>query len=332
MKAALIAWLERRWYGEARAPWPLRALAAVHAWHAAARRRRFLAQAPVRPAAIPIVVIGNLAVGGAGKTPLTLALIQALRTRGWTPGVISRGHGGTARGPERVTPSSDPARVGDEPCLIAQRSGAPVAIARRRAEAARLLAASHEVDLLLADDGLQHYALARDLEILVIDGERRHGNGCLLPAGPLREAPERAASCDFVVLNGGQAQAGEVPMRLELMRALPLTGGAAVALQDFSGQRVHALAGIGNPARFFAALSRLGIEVLPHAFPDHHAFRAADLRFEPALPLLMTEKDAVKCRAFAPPSSYAVVADAILPESFFDAVDARLRALPGKSP
>jgi tetraacyldisaccharide 4'-kinase len=281
---------------------------------------------------LPTVVIGNLSVGGAGKTPLTLALIDALRARGWNPGVISRGYGGTARGPERVLPGSDPARAGDEPCLIAARSGAPVAVARQRIEAARLLQASHEVDLLIADDGLQHYALARDLEILVIDGRRRYGNGRLLPAGPLREPLERASASDFRVLNGGEVQSDEIPMRLQLARAEPLAGGESKAIGDFAGQQVHAVAGIGDPTRFFAALAAQGIEVIPHAFPDHHAFKATDLRFDPELPILMTEKDAVKCRAFALPSSYAVPVDAILPESFFDAVDARLRALKRESP
>lgn len=330
MSLALAAWFERRWY-DGVAPGPvLGALAALYGTVARVRRARYLRRrARQERVALPVVVVGNLAVGGAGKTPLTLALVEALRARGWRPGVISRGHGGSATGPERVVASSDPARVGDEPALIARRSGAPVAIARRRLAAAQLLAAAHEADVLVADDGLQHYALSRDIEIAVIDGRRRYGNGRLLPAGPLREPVARAADCDFRVVNGGEADPGEVPMRLELGRALALDDTAAQPLAAFRGRRVHALAGIGDPERFFAALRAHGIEVVPHPFPDHHPFRASDLVFREDLPLLMTEKDAVKCRAFAAPARWYVPAEARLPEAFLDAVDARLREIAG---
>jgi tetraacyldisaccharide 4'-kinase len=340
MSKRVAAWFERRWYGASMPSLPLRALAALYGAVVRRRRRAFLAQAaPRERVALPIVVVGNLAVGGAGKTPLTLALIEALRARGWRPGVISRGYGGSAAGPERVLADSDPARVGDEPCLLAQRGGVPVAIARRRIAAAWLLADAHEVDVLIADDGLQHYALARDIEIAVIDGRRRYGNGLLLPAGPLREPPERAAACDFRVLNigqvqgvevqGGEVQGDEVPMHLVLQQAVALDRGGRKELAQFAGRRVHAVAGIGDPERFFAALRGQGIEVVPHPFPDHHPYVASDLRFSEPLPLLMTEKDAVKCRAFAAPDRWFVPVDAVLPESFFDAVDARLRAAAG---
>jgi tetraacyldisaccharide 4'-kinase len=324
MKERLAAWLERRWYG-GETPGPLLdALSTVYGAIGAARRRRFLAGAGTR-LPLPLLVVGNVAIGGAGKTPLTIALCAALRARGWRPGVISRGYGGRSRVAERVLPGSDPARVGDEPVLIA-RDGVPVAVARRRVEAARLLIDSREVDLLLADDGLQHYALRRDVEICVIDGRRRHGNGRLLPAGPLREPPARADTCDFVVVNGGAAEEGEVPMRLELDRAVALDDGASRPLAEFAGARVHAVAGIGDPSRFFAALAAHGIDVVPHPFPDHHAFRATDLAVGDAAPLLMTAKDAVKCRGFAAPGRWYVPARAVLPESFFDAVDLRLRS------
>lgn len=328
MKAALTAWLERRWYGGQRPEWPLRAISRLYGLVARRKRARFLASKQQLPRVrLPVIVVGNLSVGGAGKTPLTLALIEALRRRGWRPGVISRGYGGTAPGPERVQPDSDPARVGDEPALIAIRSGAPVAIARQRVAAARLLEASQEVDVLIADDGLQHYALVRDIEIAVIDGQRRHGNGELLPAGPLREPLARAQECDFRVNNGGEPGADEVGMRLELEAAQAMHGGESKPLEAFRGQRVHAVAAIGNPARFFTVLRARGIDVIEHAFPDHHAFRAADLKFAEPLPVLMTEKDAVKCRAFALPEWYYVPVEAQLPEAFFDAVDARLRDL-----
>jgi tetraacyldisaccharide 4'-kinase len=319
MKAALAAWLERRWYGGVAPAWPLRALAGIYGSIVRRRRAAFLARGAAR-VGVPVIVVGNLAVGGAGKTPLVIALVQALR---------ARGYGGSATGPERVGGDSDPGRVGDEPCMIARRTGAPVAIARKRAAAARLLVGSHEVDVLVADDGLQHYALARDLEIAVIDGRRRYGNGALLPAGPLREPRARAADCDYRVLNGGEAQADEVPMRLRPGEAVALDGSGARALSTFAGRRVHAVAGIGDPSRFFDALRAHGIDVVPHPFPDHHAYRPADLAFKEPLPVLMTEKDAVKCRAFAAPDRYAVPVDAELPADFFDALAQRLRGAVG---
>jgi tetraacyldisaccharide 4'-kinase len=328
MKRGLAAWLERRWYGGVAPEWPLRSLAALVEAVARRRRARHLAhRARLARVALPQIVVGNLALGGSGKTPLTIALVDALRARGWRPGVISRGYGGSTPGPERVLGDSAPARVGDEPALIVRRTGAPVAIAHARSRAAELLAASGEVDLLIADDGLQHYALARDIEIAVVDGRRRYGNGRLLPAGPLREPPERAAGCDFVVVNGGEAQAGEVAMRLELGAARALVGGEPRSLQDFAGARVHAVAGIGDPERFFAALRALGLVVEPHPFPDHHAYSAGDFAFAVGVPLLMTEKDAVKCSEFAAAHWYVVPVEARLPEEFYDAVDARLRAL-----
>lgn len=330
MTLALAAWFERRWYGDVAPEWPLRLLSTLYGAVATRRRAKYLRRrASQDRVAVPVIVVGNLAIGGAGKTPLTLALIEALRARGWRPGVISRGYGGSAAGPERVFRDSDPRRVGDEPSLIARRSGAAVAIARRRLAAARLLADAREVDVLIADDGLQHYALPRDLEIAVVDGRRRYGNECLLPAGPLREPLEREMACDFRVVNGGEAGADEVPMRLVLRQAVALDGSRTERLDAFAGRRVHAIAGIGDPERFFTALRARGVEVVPHPFPDHHPFRATDLRFAEALPLLMTEKDAIKCREFAAPDRWSVPADADLPETFFDAVDARLRRTAG---
>ena len=330
MSAALTAWFERRWYGDVAPEWPLRALAALYAVVARRRRASFLRRrARQERVALPVIVVGNLAIGGAGKTPLTLALIDALRARGWRPGVISRGYGGTAIGPERVLADSDPRRVGDEPCLIARRSGVAVAIARRRPAAAKLLGDAREVDVLIADDGLQHYALTRDIEIAVIDGRRRYGNAALLPAGPLREPQERASACDFRVVNGGDTTDDEIPMHLAMRQAVALDGSGAVALTEFAGRRVHAVAGIGDPTRFFAALRALDIDVVPHPFPDHHAFEASDLQFAEALPVLMTEKDGVKCRSFPGQERFVVPVDAQLPETFFDAVATRLREVAG---
>lgn len=274
---------------------------------------------------LPVIVVGNLTVGGTGKTPLTLALIDALRQRGWRPGVISRGYGGSARGPLRVQADTPASVCGDEPKLIAERSAAPLAVARRRHEAARLLQASADVDVLIADDGLQHLALERDIELLVIDGQRRFGNQLLLPAGPLREPLARVQQVDWRICNSGEAQDDEVAMTLRL--------GEPRALLDpqrrvtYARQRVHAVAGIGDPSRFFASLHRMGIEIIAHPFADHHVYQADDLAFADDLPVWMTEKDAVKCMAFAQAHWYAVPVDAELPVHFVDQLDQRLRSL-----
>jgi tetraacyldisaccharide 4'-kinase len=273
-----------------------------------------------------VIVVGNLTAGGTGKTPLTIALAAELRRRGYTPGVVSRGYAGTQREPLLLDADPDPARVGDEPCLI-RVSGTPVAVGRDRSAAARLLLAAG-CDVVVADDGLQHYRLARDVEICVIDGVRRFGNRRLLPAGPLREPLRRLQEVGLRVCNGGTAQDGEYAMQLHGGDVVALTDGRAQALAGFSGQRVHAVAAIGNPRRFFDSLRASGIEVIEHAFADHHGFVPTDLDFADDLPLLMTDKDAVKCRHFAQANWWRVPVRAVLPEAFFDAVAARIAALP----
>jgi len=331
VSVALQRWFEARWYGGVRPELPLRLLAGLFGAVSGLRRaayRRGWSRSTRLP--LPVIVVGNLAIGGAGKTPMTIALVEALRERGWRPGVISRGHGGSERGPVRLPPDADPARFGDEPCLIARRTGAPVVIARERVAAGQLLWQSGDVDLLIADDGLQHYALQRDIEVLLIDGRRRLGNGRLLPAGPLREPVSRVDDCTLQVVNGGDAAAGQWSMRLRLDAAVPLAGGASRPLVDFVGQSAHAVAGIADPARFFTALQAAGLEVVAHPFIDHHAFVADDLAFDDGRPLLMTEKDAVKCAPFARPNWYAVPACAELPDAFFDTLAAALAALPSR--
>jgi tetraacyldisaccharide 4'-kinase len=260
----------------------------------------------------PVIVVGNLTVGGSGKTPLVIWLVQQLCERGLHPGVVLRGYGGRALGsPQAVAPDSDVALVGDE-ALLRRRTGVPVVVGRDRVSAARQLLEGG-ADVIIADDGLQHLRLARDFEIAVIDATRGLGNRYLLPAGPLREPPERLRRVDAVVINGAGAEGAAgaralaalgleaaFVMRLSGDWLQPLAGsGEPVALASLAGKRVHALAGIGNPQRFFAQLAAAGLEVIGHAFPDHHRYRAAELQFDDALPLLMTEKDAVKCRPFA---------------------------------
>jgi len=324
VKAALADWLLRRWYGGV-APGPgLRALAAFHRGVVALRAllfRRGLLRVHRLP--VPVIVVGNLVAGGSGKTPLTIALARGLAERGWRPGIVSRGYGRRSREPMRVTPERSARECGDEPLLIARQTGLPVFVDRDRVAAARRLVAEG-CNLLIADDGLQHLRLGRDIEIEVVDGERRHGNGRLMPAGPLREPADRRV--DHRVVNGGQAAAGEWPMRLVLGDAVPLAGGPARPLSAFVGTPVHAVAGIGHPARFFEALRAQGLAPEAHPFPDHHAFTAADLAFASPGPVLMTEKDAVKCTRLGLADAYAVPVRAELPHALFSALQQRLAA------
>ncbi|GAB2501907.1 tetraacyldisaccharide 4'-kinase [Arenimonas alkanexedens] len=322
MKAALARWLLRRWYGGV-APGPfLGALSGLYRGLVAARtalyRRGLLRTHRI---GVPVLVVGNLVAGGSGKTPLTIALARGLAERGWRPGIVSRGYGRRSREPVAVTPDMSADICGDEPLLIARETGLPVFVDRDRVAAAHRLVAAG-CNLILADDGLQHLRLGRDIEIEVVDGQRRHGNGCLIPAGPLREPAGRRV--DHRVVNGGRVLAGEWPMRMVLADAQPLAGGPARPLADFAGQLFHAVAGIGHPGRFFDSLRACGLNPLEHPFPDHHAFTAADFAFQPPAPVLMTDKDAVKCGALGLEDAYAVPARAELPEPLFTVLQQQL--------
>lgn len=253
---------------------------------------------------VPVVVVGNLTVGGSGKTPLVLWLVDELRAHGWHPGVISRGYGGASDGETLVRTDSDARVVGDEPLLLARRSHAPVVVGRDRVAAGRALLATHpECDVIISDDGLQHYRLQRTVELVVFDG-RGGGNRRMLPAGPLREPMQRLKSVTALVWNGAIAQAAQevVPPQFSMV----LSGLRFSALSepsrqcsadDLRGRRLFAIAGIGDPSRFFAQLARIGLEFEAHPFPDHHRYQAEDLAFARDGVLLMTEKDAVKCAA-----------------------------------
>jgi tetraacyldisaccharide 4'-kinase len=301
------AWLNRVWYDRTAPPWWL--LPPALAYGAAAGLRRLLyAKRLRRPTLVPspVIVVGNLSVGGTGKTPLVVWLAARLTERGFKPGIVTRGYGGSSGNVRMVQPTDDPKVVGDEPILLARRTAARVAIGRDRPAAAQLLV-NAGCDVIVSDDGLQHYALARDCEIIVIDGDRRFGNGWLLPAGPLREAPGRLSAADAIVVNGGRALLeGALSMRLEARSASSLIGGAVMALDDFAGRSVHAVAGIGNPERFFNMLRAHGIEVVGHPLPDHAHLTALDISFADQRPVLMTEKDAVKCERIAGPRHWYV--------------------------
>jgi tetraacyldisaccharide 4'-kinase len=266
---------------------------------------------------VPVIVVGNITAGGTGKTPFVLWLVERLHQAGWHPGIVSRGYGGRVTGPAAVSPQADAGDYGDEPLLLARRAACPVWIGRRRAEAGQALLAAHpEVTVLIADDGLQHYALERAVEIVLIDGARGLGNGWRLPVGPLREARGRLKEVDAVVINGAALPRTEAQLGPIQPAWMHLHAGAiynvrhperCVDAAHFAGQSVHALAGIGHPARFFASLEAMGIDAQPLAFADHHDYTPGDL---PEGTLLMTEKDAVKCAAFERDDMWALRVDA----------------------
>ncbi|MDP8983952.1 MAG: tetraacyldisaccharide 4'-kinase [Pseudomonadota bacterium] len=294
------SWLNSIWYDRRAPPWWLVPLSLTYGAIAGSRRFSYLHGWRRRTRlSCPVVVVGNLSVGGTGKTPLVCWLVTQLSGRGYKPGIVTRGYSGSARNVRRISLADDPVVVGDESILLARRTGAPVAIGRDRPAAAQLLL-SAGCNVIVSDDGLQHYAMARDCEVVVIDGDRRFGNGWLLPAGPLREAPGRLKTADAIVVNGGRALLpGALSMRLEAKNAVALRGGAVRPLRAFAGQSIHAIAGIGNPERFFNMLRARGIEVSGRPLGDHARLTRGDIEFGDDKSVLMTEKDAVKCAAFA---------------------------------
>ena len=327
MERTVFRLLDEMWYGRRRS-WGRRLAPLSVPFAAAVRVRRALFRRGLRRShrvGAPVVVVGNIAVGGTGKTPLVVWLVRCLRDHGFRPGVICSGYRGTARDwPRHVHVDSDPAEVGDEAVLVAKRCGCPVTAGRDRVAAARALLRGSDCDIVVSDDGLQHYRLARDIEIAVLDGERRHGTGWCLPAGPLREPVARLASVDFVVAKG-RARQGEYRMDLT-GRTLRLAADDAVAIDaaELSAGPVHAVTGIGNPASFFARLQDLGLRVIPRELPDHHPFSAADLEFHDERPVVMTEKDAVKCRGFAGRNHWYLPVDAEVDAGFESDLMARL--------
>lgn len=296
--------LQRAWYRGHPGLWLLTPVEAIYRRVVNARRRRFLdGSAPSYRAPVPVIVVGNITVGGTGKTPLILWLIEHCRSRGLKVGVISRGYGATPPSfPWRVRPAQTAEQAGDEPLLIVQRTGVAMMIDPDRARAARQLLESEPLDLILSDDGLQHYGLARDLELVLIDESRGLGNRRCLPAGPLREPVERLQAVDAVLFNGAEADSEQgYAFALQPSRLVELASSQAWPLDHFpAGQAMHAVAGIGNPERFFTTLEALHWRPIPHPFADHARYSLEQLSFSPSLPLVMTEKDAVKCRAFAP--------------------------------
>ncbi|HEX7954032.1 MAG TPA: tetraacyldisaccharide 4'-kinase [Burkholderiales bacterium] len=311
-----MAFLDRHWYRLSWLSLLLLPLAAAFGSVVAVRRALFRAGILAsHRMPVPVIVVGNITVGGTGKTPLVLWLSDFLRSQGYAPGIVSRGYGGRGQ-TMAVRPGTAADVAGDEPVLLAQRSRCPVWIGRDRVAAAQaLLAVNPACDVIISDDGLQHYRLQRDVEIAVTDGSRGIGNGLPLPAGPLRENAGRLAHVDALVVNGdGVAPVSNVP-------AFPMTLEGSVFrnllnpefLQQaaaFHGKRIHAVAGIGNPARYFDHLRRLGLSFAAHAFADHHAYTQADLEFDESDAIIMTEKDAIKCMRFARENHWVMPVDA----------------------
>jgi tetraacyldisaccharide 4'-kinase len=326
-----VHWLQHHWYRITPLHLILFPISLVFRALVALRRELYLSGfLASHQLLLPVIVVGNISVGGTGKTPLTLALSQQFIKRGWHPLIISRGYGRTSPSPQQVRASSTAAQVGDEPLLMAQRDICPVWVgADRVATAQAALQAHPQCDVVLCDDGLQHYRLHRDVEIAVIDGAQGFGNGLMLPAGPLREPVSRLQTVDAAVVNGGETGASEellmeplairlgcqkVPAKSLVMAGHPgqyamrlngavfynlLNPGQTASTADFQKPNIHAVAGIGHPQRYFQHLETLGIPFTPHAFPDHHPYRASDLSFKDCDAILLTEKDAVKCATFA---------------------------------
>jgi tetraacyldisaccharide 4'-kinase len=325
--------LPAAWYRKA--PWLV--LLQPPAWLygiLAARRRRAAEQGAYR-ASVPVIVNGNISVGGTGKTPLTIALARELQQRGWRVVILSRGYGGASTSyPLDVQLNTPVEECGDEALLLVLHGGCPVLVDPLRSRAALYAETRYQPDVLLCDDGLQHYALARDVEIAVVDGARGFGNGRLLPAGPLRESASRLDDVDFVVVNGAPTAAlpaftvPDCSMRLRTTALRALGDGRELSLADWQARfgkgPVHAVAGIGNPERFFQSLRELGFVIMTHAYADHQRWSRGQLDFADGLPVLMTEKDAVKYLGFADARHWAVQVEAELPADFFDDIEAAL--------
>ena len=306
----MLNW-QKLWYQDQFVLWPLVPFSVIYLGIVQLRRKAykfssFLKRtffAGSRPSLVPVIVVGNITVGGTGKTPLVIHIAQYLIQQGWHPGIISRGYKGKHRKPLAVYSSSDPRMVGDEALLFAKHLDCPIVVGKNRNHALKKILNMHSIDVVISDDGLQHYALERHLEIAVVDAQRRFGNGYCLPAGPLREPKSRLSEVDLIVYNGGtfskasdanRYHMGYVPDKL-YNAFQPNT---EALLTRFRGQTVHAIAGIGNPDRFFQLLTDYGLIVIKHAFPDHHCFTHKDIYFNNQFPVMMTEKDAVKCKQF----------------------------------
>lgn len=276
---------------------------------------------------VPIIVVGNLTVGGTGKTPLVIHIAKLLKQHGFKTGIVSRGYKGDVKLRSEsnifVNANSDPAIVGDEPVLLAKRLFCPIVVDKDRVKAVQTLLSTNSMDVIISDDGLQHYRMGRSIEIVVVDGKRRFGNGWCLPAGPLREPLSRLESVNYIMCNGPENFDVDSEYDMELRPRMLYNGHSPSeqrTLASFQGSTIHAVAGIGNPDRFFALLKNYGLQVIPHPFPDHYMFKPSDLEFSDSedYPIVMTEKDAVKCGSFMKGNTWVLAVDAVV-NPLFDA-------------
>ncbi len=288
-------------------------------------------------AKVPLLVVGNIVAGGSGKTPLLISLCEYIKAHGYKPGVVSRGYGGSETGIRQLADSDSAELVGDEPLLIQQRTQVPVVIGADRVAAVNYLLQNNQCDIVLSDDGLQHYRMQRNLEIAVVDASRLFGNGFCLPAGPLREKISRLQEVDLVVYNGVVSNAEAAKSNheicsylLEFTEFIHLTKGNSVQPEHFAGRSVHAVAGIGNPNRFFMQLRENDIKLTEHAFADHHVYQQSDFSDWQNECIIMTEKDAVKCRHLSLPDAWLVRIDAEMSETLMAQLEAKVLPLLNK--
>lgn len=327
MHNLLSRWMTRFWYSNSIVAYLLWPFSLIYLLIISLRRLAYsLGWLPTQRFPVPIIIVGNITVGGTGKTPLVIWLANYLRAQGYQPGIVSRGYGGKkCHYPHRVAVNDNPQRVGDEALLLARKTQCPVMIDPKRPRAVAKLLATTTVNIIICDDGLQHYALGRDLEIAVIDSNRGCGNSFCLPAGPLRELPNRLKQVDFVVFNGSDSTQ-EFCMKIKPGMFHQVNDAKVTQLPEyFKNSIVHALAGIGNPERFFGLLQSLGLCLVEHVFPDHYVFQITDINFEPERPVIMTEKDAVKCESFADARYWYLAIEAELSDAFSRALLEKLR-------
>jgi len=310
----MVQWLINSWYQPQAIRWLLWPLSLIYRTVVQVRRGFFLMGIlKQQHLAVPVIIVGNMTVGGTGKTPFVIWLAKQLQQAGYRPGIISRGYGGQAdHYPQQVMPNSDPSIVGDEPIIISRHTLCPMVVAPDRVTAGEMLLQHYDCNIIIADDGLQHYALGRDIEIVIIDGQRQFGNQLCLPAGPLREPMSRLQDVDFIVENHGKDSAKYTMILSQLHAVNVLDPTKKQALSGFIGQNIHAVAGIGHPQRFFDQLSSQGLQLIEHAFDDHHPFQSSDLIFNDDDPIFMTEKDAVKCQGFANSNTWYIPIEAAI--------------------
>lgn len=343
MKLSVMKALEQAWYKSNRMVWLLLPLSWLYCLISFVRRKLYkLNIKKSYSAAVPVVVVGNIVVGGSGKTPLLISLCEYLLDKGYKPGVVSRGYGGSFSGVKQLADDDSAELVGDEPLMIRQRTKVPLVVSADRVAAVEYLLANNPCDIVLSDDGLQHYRMRRDFEIAVVDAGRGLGNGFCLPAGPLRETASRLNEVDLVVFNGASADTeGDFPgqknvtakchYKLEIVELSRLDGSESLSLEafvaDFSDRPIHAVAGIGNPSRFFTQMKNTGLTLHEHSFSDHHHYQQQDFTGWQQASIIMTEKDAVKCHHLLLPDSWQVIVRADMSESLRSQLATRLLPL-----